>query len=483
MRRRSTPEPTAAGPTLPAPVARRAAALALAWIALVNAALWWIYYRPAAKEPYLDEWQYRWSSDLILLGQSGNEYLIWPPATAAILAALRRWLGDLPPAILAMQLFHTVLVALCAVLVADLARRASGSRAAGAAAGLLFLAHPSMLAYSQYLFAEPPFLALALLALWLPVRFRERPGALPWAAAAAGAAWGISLLFKSAALHAWPLWVLLLRPPAPLRPLRGWLPRLALHGALFFAVGLLVTVPTRLESRRLHGEWTIADTSTFSLWVGLHERWRSDAYLDDNGIRLAEYLASSESPAERRRIYAQRVRERVAELGLLPIFVHKVALQPFRLLSAKTNLVTQLPGPACRGHLPTYRAPPPALVALLTLGSHALHAATLVAFAFGLLLWPHWRHVATWVLLGFLAYLAAVFFVGHVEARYAFWIWPPLCVFAGWFVVRVIARLRAGAPLADPGRGSTLRWAAGAVLGLLLVWFAFAGPHLDRMCT
>ena len=70
-----------------------------------------------------------------------------------------------------------------------------------------------------------------------------------------------------------------------------------------------------------------------------------------------------------------------------------MALQPFRLLSAKTNLVTQLPGPACRGHLPSYRHPPPALVAVLTLGSHALHAVTLVGFAFGLVLWPRWRHV------------------------------------------------------------------------------------------
>lgn len=479
MRRRTTPEP---GATLPAPLARRAALLALAWIALVNAALWWIYYHPAAKELYLDEWQYRWNSDLMLLGQSGNPYLIWPSGTSVVLTGLRRWLGDLPPAILATQLLHTVLFGLCAVLVADLARRASGSRAAGAAAGLLLLAHPSMLAYSQYLFAEPPFLALLLLALWLPAHFRERPGALPWAAAAAGAAWGASLLFKSGAVHAWPLWLLLLRPPVPVRPLRRWLPRLALHGALFLAAGLLVTVPARLESWRVHHDWVIADSSAFGLWVGLHDRWRADAYLDDTGLRLAEYLESAESPAERRRLYRQRVRNLVEERGLLPIFVDKVALQPFRLLSAKTNLITQLPGPPCRGHLPSYRDPSPALVALLTLGSHALHAATLAAFAFGLLLWPRWRDPVTWTLLGLLAYFSAVFFVGHVEARYAFWIWPLLCVFAGWFVVHAIARLRSGAPLVDPGRRSALRWSAASILALLLVWFAFAGPHLDRMC-
>lgn len=362
-----TPHPAGAEIALPAPLGRRAAALGVAWIALVDAALWRIYYHPAAKEPYLDEWQYRWSSDLILLGGPASPKLIWPPATGQILAALRRWLGDLPPAILAMQLLHTALLGLCAVL--------------------------------------------------------------------------------------------------------------------FLAAGMLVTVPARLESWRFHGDWVIADSSTFGLWVGLHDRWRSDAYLDDTGQRLAEYLEISESPAERRRLYRQRVRDRVEERGLLPIFVDKMAMQPFRLLSAKTNLITQLPGPACRGHLPSYRDPPPALGGFLTLGSHALHAATLAAFAFGLVLWPRWRHVVPWMHLGLLAYFSAVFFVGHVEGRYAFWFWPMLCVFAGWFAVHVVARLRSGAPLLDPGRRSGLRWAAGAVLALLLVWFAFAGPHLDRMCA
>lgn len=468
---------------LPPRAARRLGWAALAWIALVDAALWWIYYRPARKELFLDEWQYLWSSESILLGWSVNPYLIWPPAQSALLAWLRRTLGDLGPAILAMQLWHSALVVLTAVLVADLARRATASRAAGAAAGLLFLAHPSMLAFSQYLFAEAPFLALVVLSLWLPARFRERPRALPWAAAAAGAAWGASLLFKSAAVYGWPLWLLLLRPAAPSRPVRAWLPRLALHAALFLAVGTAVTVPARLDSWREHGEWVIADTSVFGLWVGVNEKWRSDVYLDENGRMLGEYLASAESPAERREIYRRKVRERVAERGLWEVFVEKVALQPYRLLSAKTNFVSQLPGPACRGHLPSYKEPRPSLVAFLRLGSDALHALTLAGFAFGLVLWPFWRNVITWVLVGLLGYFAAMFFVGHVESRYAFWIWPILAVFAGWFAVRLVGRLAGGAPIAGAVPHARLRWAAGAGLAALLVWFGFAGPYLDRMCA
>ncbi|HEX6202903.1 MAG TPA: phospholipid carrier-dependent glycosyltransferase, partial [Thermoanaerobaculia bacterium] len=358
----ATAEPLAGAAGLRPQLARRLGWAAVAWIALVDAALWWIYYRPAPKELFLDEWQYFWNSESLLLGQSGNPYLIWPPAQGELLAALRRALGDLAPAILAMQLWHTVLVLGVAVIAGDLARRVSGSRTVGAAAGLLFLAHPSMLAFSQYLFADSPYLAFLLLSVWLPVRFRGRPRASPWAAAAGGAAWGTSLLFKSAGAYAWPLWLLVLRPPAPLRPLRGWLPRLALHAALFLAVGMAVTLPARLDSWREHGEWVIADTSVFSLWVGVNEKWRSDVYLDENGIMLGEYLASAESPAERREIYRRKVRERVAERGLWAVFVEKVALQPYRLLSAKTNFVSQLPGPACRGHLPSYEEPRPSLV-------------------------------------------------------------------------------------------------------------------------
>jgi hypothetical protein len=98
-------------------------------------------------------------------------------------------------------------------------------------------------------------------------------------------------------------------------------------------------------------------------------------------------------------------------------------------------------------------------------------------------LWPHWRNVVTWVLVGLLAYYAAVFFVGHVESRYAFWIWPLLYVFAGWFAVRVAGRLAGGPAIAPAAAHARPRWAAGAVLATLLVWFAFAGPYLDRMCS
>lgn len=476
--RRAEPE---AAP--PATLARRGGLLAAGWIVLLYAVLWWIYWHPAAKELFVDEWQYFWYSENVRLGRPVNPDLIWPPGQALLLAAFRRLFGDLAPAIVAMQLLHTVLLLAVAALTADLGRRATGSRTAGAAAGLLLLAHPSMLAFSHYLFAEPAFLALLLLALWLPAACRGRPRKAAWAAAAAGAAWGLTQVFKSGAAYAWPLWLILLRPPAPLRPLRGWLPRLAFQAALFLAAGGLVTVPARLESWRLHRDPVIADSSPFGMWVGLHEQWRSDAYKDTTGRLLAEYFASAETPAERRSLYRRRIRAEVAERGLLDVLRYKLAYQPYRLLNAKTNLVTQLPGPVCRGHNPRYRDPPAPAVAGLVLASHGMHLATLTAFAFGLAFWRRWREPTTWVLLGLLGYFAAVFFVGHAESRYALWIWPLLCVFAGGFVVQLAACTGRGARLLASARRPGLRWAAGALLAALLAWWAFAAPYLDRMCT
>ncbi len=300
----------------------------------------------------------------------------------------------------------------------------------------------------------------------------------------AGAAWGAALLFKSLLGPVWLLWIPILRRSGPFRPVRAWLPALAVDLALFLGVGFAVTVPARLDNLERFGEAKVADASAFTLWIGLTATWRSDGWQDRNGLELRAYLDSSPSTAERREIYVARSRRLVAERGPWAVVRDKLGRQYFRLLSAKTNLVTQLPGDLCRGHLPTYRDPPPSAVAFLTLASHGVQLLTLAAFAFGLALWRRWRHPLALTLGGLLAYQLAVYFVLHAESRYALQLWPILCVFAGWFLAALAARRDLGAPaatgLAATGR---LRWALGALLALLLAWFAFAGPYLDRMCS
>ena len=480
------PRPPAADDPAPAsgPLPRAVLAAGLAWIALLDAILWWIYYRPAAKELFLDEWQYVWTAQGILSGGPASTYLMWPPAQAQAVAWAIDVFGRLEAAVLAVQVGHTVLFALSAWLLADLGRRLTGSRAAGAAAGLLLLAHPTVLAFSQHLFAEAPHMVLFLVSLWLPLRWREgRAGRL--AAAGAGAAWGGALLFRTLHGPAWFLWIPILRRPGPLRPVRRWLPTLLVDLALFLAVGVAVTVPARLDNLQRFGEPVIADSSAFGLWIGLTETWRSDVWQDRNGIELRAYLDSAESTAERRRLYFDRSRRLVEERGLWAVLRDKLGKQYFRLFSAKTNLVSQLPGDVCRGHIPTYRDPPPSVVAALTLASHGFQLVTLAAFAFGVALWRRWRQPLALTLGGLLAYQLTLYFVLHAESRYAIQLWPLLCLFAGWFLVALAGRWRdPGAPEAAAlASAGPLGWSAGALLALLLAWFAFAGPYLDRMCS
>src|SRR6185312_9768587 len=104
--------------------------------------------------------------------------------------------------------------------------------------------------------------------------------------------------------------------------------------------------------------------------------------------------------------------------------------QYFRLFSAKTPLLSQLPGAACAGHLSAYRTPA-WLTRTLTVASDLAHALILAAAAFGL---ARWRRrggrgaQALWlVLVLFAAYQFALFAFIHVKARFLL----PLLPFAG----------------------------------------------------
>ncbi len=98
----------------------------------------------------------------------------------------------------------------------------------------------------------------------------------------------------------------------------------------------------------------IADSSIYNLWVGLTDRWRVDYVEDMGGPTLAEFLASGTTPDERNAVYRRKVEDLVAERGIARVAADQLERQYFRLFSAKTPLVSQLPGPACAGHLSVY---------------------------------------------------------------------------------------------------------------------------------
>jgi hypothetical protein len=288
------------------------------------------------------------------------------------------------------------------------------------------------------------------------------------------------LLAKSLLAAFWPLFLLAF---ARVRPLR-----LLVAPAASFVLGLaIVTAPALWHGYRAYGTPMIADSSMYNLWIGLTDRWRSDYIEDMGGVTLPAFLASADTPQQRNAIYRDRIRALIDERGISRILADQLGRQYFRLLSAKTPLVSQLPGPACAGHLSVYRTPE-WLTRTLTLANDAFHALILAAAAFGVACWRR-RPDRTMALIAlYLGYQLALLLVVHVKARFLLPMMPFLCGFAGAFLVSIGARLRgyaSAAPNGDDGLLSItpVRAAFGAAAAALLLFLAFAGPALDGVCA
>jgi len=445
---------------------------ALAFAALFGAVqllLWYAYYRHGAKLLIGDEQHYQQAALATLGGGPWMTSPIWPPLQPVFLAALYLPFGVHLPVV---QVAQTVLFVACAALLRDLWRHLGGSVAAANAAAALFLLHPGIAGFAHWLWPEIPHLFLLLAAACLLVRAPS-----PARAALAGLCIGLAILAKSLLSPFWPVFLLVF--------LRRGRPRLAWRAAGAFVLGLvLVTAPALLHGWRSYGTPMIADSSIYNLRIGLTDRWRSDYIGDMGGVTLPEYLASGATPAERNAAWRDDVLALVRERGPLALLAGQLERQYFRLFSAKTLLVSQLPGPACAGHLSVYRASP-LLTHVSTALNHVLHAAMLALAAFGLAIARRPRAVAQapqvvamrWVLALFVAYQLALFLLIHVKARFLLPMTPILCGLAGTALARIGGR--------DGGMedASSLRIAFGALLAALLLFLAFGGPLLDRSCT
>lgn len=429
-----------------------------------QALLWLAYYGGGAKPLIGDEQNYQNVALSILDGGAWMPGTIWPPLQSLLLASIYALAGV---HVLAVQLAQTLLIVGCAVLLRALWRRIGGVRAANIAAAL-FLLNPSNAAYAHWLWPEVPHLFLVLLAFWLLI---ARPDSRA-AAGAAGASIGCALLGKSLLAGFWPLFLI-----AFVRPDR---PRFRSASALMFVLGVaLVTAPALLHGWRAFGRPMIADSSMYNLWVGLTDRWRSDYIEDQGGVTLPEFLASGTTPQERNAVYADKVEALLDERGFAQVAGDQLGRQYFRLFNAKTPLLSQLPGPACAGHLSVY-ATPPWLTRTLTAAGDAFHIAMLVGFAFGLACWRRRPDAALWLIGAYLAYQLALFGLLHVKARFLFPMAPFLCAFAGSFYAAIAAKRERRAT--DPLDFSTPRIAAGTAFAALLLVLAFAGPAIDQSC-
>ena len=484
--------------------------LAIVFLALflaIQALLWFAYYGHGAKPLIGDEANYQATAIAILGGGAWMPSTIWPPLQPLLIAAIYAVFGV---HLVAVQIVQTLLLIGCAALLRSLWRRFSGSVAAANTATAMFLLNPATAAYAHWLWPETVHLLLLLLVFWLLARPLTR-----LASGLAGACVGLAILAKSLLMPFWPLFLLAF--------VRRAKPHLKIASALLFAAALaLVTAPALVHGWRSFGKPMIADSSMYNLWVGLTDQWRSDYVADMGGATLPAFLASGATPQQRNAIYLEKVREKVAEHGMGAVLADQLSRQYFRLFSAKTPLLSQLPGPACAGHLSTYTTAP-WLTRTLTWLNNLAHALMLVAAAFGIVCW-RWRSplrafdgrnaAMTELLIAlFFAYQLALFALIHVKARFALPMIPFLCGFGGSFLVALRKRwvemrepvmrsrdmgeptlVPSGVPserfdaavAKEPAAAlemNFLRLGGGALLAALLLFLAFAGPALDHLCA
>jgi 4-amino-4-deoxy-L-arabinose transferase-like glycosyltransferase len=435
----------------------------LALFALSQAALWLAGYAAGAKALVGDEQGYQATALSILAGGDWMPGSIWPPLQPLWLALLYALFGV---HVWVAQLAQTLLFVASAGLLRDFWRRLGGSVAAANGAAALFLLNPATAAYAHWLWPETIHLFLLLAALCLLSRLR---------AFAAGLAVGLAILAKSLLSVFWPAFLLALAQRR--QPCKG------LRLAVAFGLGLgLVTAPALWHGWREYGKPMIADSSVYNLWVGLTDRWRSDYVEDAGGVTLPAFLASAATPQQRNSVYLEKVRRLVDERGVPALLADQLGRQYFRLFSAKTPLVSQLPGPACAGHLSAYHSPP-WLTRGLIATNDLFHALILAAAAFGIAGWRRRPDRLLALVALFAAYQLALFALIHVKARFLLPLLPFLCGFAGSAIVasrqRVVPDQRDDVAVSF----TPPRVALGFVLAAVLLFLAFAGPALDHLCA
>ncbi len=438
---------------------------------LLLALYWW----PEAKALAGDEVNYQHRAIALLAG--GDRFdalLIWPPLQWLFMAVIYQFTG---PHILAVQIVQLGLLAISGVLLRQIVWRLTGNARIGNWAGVLLAVNPLSIAFATFLWPEITHLFFSLVLAFALTRLwrgrdggRKQPEPDDWRwAALAGAALGLCLLAKSLLSGFWPL---LLLPLLVRGDIAGSLRRMI----VFCAAALVVTGPALHHGWQLTGKPTIADSSWFNLWVGLQDRWRSDFVFDETGPRMAEYLAAGDTAAERNAFAREQAMAIVREQGVVGTVIAQVQRQYFRLFDARNQLVTQLPGPACRGYQGNYRIAEGALSRSIDVVTRVWHVTLLVLFALGLAAWRDWRSPWLWLTLAFVGYQLALLAGLHVKTRFLLPMLPVICLFAAHLLVRI------GNPANWLVAGSPWPRRLGLLLALLLVVLASAGPALDRAC-
>jgi hypothetical protein len=175
-------------------------------------------------------------------------------------------------------------------------------------------------------------------------------------------------------------------------------------------------------------------------------------------------------------------RRLVEKRGVFATLGEQLGKQYFRLFSAKTLLVSQLPGRVCEGRVGAYHLAAGWISEALARLATAWHVLLLVFGALGIATWRRWRHPLVWWMALFAAYQLSLFLGLHVKARFLL----PLLPFLGGFAASALLSLpRHGGIVAGqtPLAWTRTRLVLGIALAALLVFLALGGPWLDHSCA
>lgn len=449
-----TPEPTVGSPLDERPWWRPAIGLAWAWVAVVHGVLWWLDGHPSRRVLWGDETGYVASAGKLLAGDPGWwPEPLWPPFYPQFLAGVGWFLG---PSTAAVAVVQTLLLAAAAVLLGDLTRRLTGSRAAGVAAAALTLGYPPLAAFSHYLWPEVLHLFLFAALLWLLVARWRSPG---WCAVA-GVVLGLALLSKSLLLPFVP--VLLVAAAWRSRAVEA-LPRFALVLVLAGAT----VAPTLLANQRRIGSATLGSSAAFNLWVGLNDVGRESFRHDVVWPEYQQWQASAETYGGRERVLRTKIRALVRDRGVIPTLEGQLAKQYFRLFDAGCYLIDQLPGGAAqRQSNAGYLGLGPGSTRLVSAVTRVTILGLLVAVPLGLVIGGCTRNRWVRVLVLFLLYNLLLFLGLHVKTRYRIQMLPAAFVAVGCLVAWFEAGMRP--------RPSVARLAGAGAVAAVLLWFALA---------
>ncbi len=393
---------------------RRLLSVAVIMAVAMNLALLALYYAGSPKQLVGDEVYYFARASEIAAGQVPRNQFLWP---ALYGDAMGRFFEIFGVERLPVQLAQIVMWLSSALLYADIAKRILRSWCAAYATLLLMLFSPEPMSFSHFLWPETPHLFLFALALWLLIRAGEHWIGL----AAAGVALGVAILLKLLLLTFLPviagflLW----------RGSGGWRRRLARITLLLAALAVTV-FPTMQHNREVHGQWMIADSSAFNLWVGLTDVELADYRRDTAGRAHREFQASGPTFEARSEVFVARTRELVRTKGWSAILADQLGKQYFRLFHYQSFFTTQLPG----GPRSAYHFEAPAIAGFIRAYAYTFHALLLgtgVVGLFALRVRPvGWMHV----MVAFVGYNLALFLLMHVKTRYTVQFMPMLMLTA-----------------------------------------------------